>query len=70
MITLAAAAYPLSALRDWQDYVAKQEAWVGEAAAQGADLLVFPEYARMELATLEGPFLPRLRANLFVTVHS
>lgn len=55
MITLAAAAYPLSALRDWQDYVAKQETWVGEAAAQGADLLVFPEYARMELATLEGP---------------
>ena len=51
---LATAAYPLSALSSWDDYVAKQIAWVAEAADQGADLLVFPEYGRMELATLSG----------------
>jgi hypothetical protein len=27
----------------------------GPAVAAGADLLVFPEYGRMELATLDGP---------------
>ncbi|MEM7722942.1 MAG: carbon-nitrogen hydrolase family protein [Pseudomonadota bacterium] len=51
---IAAAAYPLSELRDWDDYRRKQIEWVTEAATQGAELLVFPEYGRMELATLDG----------------
>lgn len=54
-LTLAAAAYRL----DWHDsfdaYAAKITAWVAEAAGQGADLLVFPEYAALELASLGGP---------------
>ncbi|HTN97896.1 MAG TPA: carbon-nitrogen hydrolase family protein, partial [Nordella sp.] len=29
--------------------------WVGDAAGQGAELIVFPEYAAMELVSLEGP---------------
>jgi predicted amidohydrolase len=53
-LTVAAAAYPL----DWHDsfdsYAAKITAWVEDAARQGADLLVFPEYAAMELASLGG----------------
>ncbi|GAA5082068.1 carbon-nitrogen hydrolase family protein [Roseibacterium beibuensis] len=51
---IAAAAYPLDAVSDWSAYEAKMRGWVEEAAAAGADLLVFPEYGRMELAALEG----------------
>ena len=51
---IATAAYELSWLESWDAYVAKIEAWVAEAAADGADLLVFPEYGAMELAGLEG----------------
>jgi predicted amidohydrolase len=52
---IATAAYPLDALPDWAAYAAKTRDWVSEAAGQGADLLVFPEYGRMELAALDGP---------------
>ena len=51
---LAAAAYPLDFFADWAAYEAKLTAWVAEAAGQGADLLVFPEYGAMELASLDG----------------
>lgn len=52
---LAAAAYPLSPLRDWAEYEAKLTAWLQEAAEAGADLALFPEYGAMELAMLAGP---------------
>jgi predicted amidohydrolase len=52
---LAAAAYPLDAFAGFADYAAKLARWVGEAAGQGAELLVFPEYGAMELASLGGP---------------
>jgi predicted amidohydrolase len=51
---IAAAAYPLDFLEDWAAYETKTRDWVGRAVADAADLLVFPEYARMELATLDG----------------
>jgi predicted amidohydrolase len=51
---IAAAAYPLDRFDRWSDYAEKQVAWVREAATAGADLLVFPEYGRMELAALQG----------------
>lgn len=51
---VAAAAYPLDILQSWDHYADKLASWVGEAAGQGADLLVFPEYGAMELATLAG----------------
>lgn len=51
---IAAAAYPLDWFEDWADYEAKLTRWVVEAVAQGADLLVFPEYGAMELASLGG----------------
>ncbi|MGY9045677.1 MAG: nitrilase-related carbon-nitrogen hydrolase, partial [Rhodobacterales bacterium] len=35
-------------------YAAKITSWVAEAAGNGADLLLFPEYGSMELATLAG----------------
>ncbi|MGR3697477.1 MAG: carbon-nitrogen hydrolase family protein [Roseovarius sp.] len=51
---IATAAYPLDALASWADYRRKLSDWVTEAAANGADLAVFPEYGAMELATLAG----------------
>ncbi|NVO54284.1 carbon-nitrogen hydrolase family protein [Rhodobacteraceae bacterium B1Z28] len=51
---VATAAYNLDWLDSWAQYEDKLEAWVAEAAGQGADLLVFPEYGAMELSTLDG----------------
>ncbi|WP_050931691.1 carbon-nitrogen hydrolase family protein [Aestuariivita boseongensis] len=51
---VAAAAYPLDVLKNWQAYEDKMASWVREAATAGAELLVFPEYGAMELATLAG----------------
>jgi predicted amidohydrolase len=51
--TVAVAAYPPGWLGSWEEYACKLGAWVAEAAEQ-ADLLVFPEYAAMELASLAG----------------
>ncbi|WP_306115523.1 MULTISPECIES: carbon-nitrogen hydrolase family protein [unclassified Roseovarius] len=52
---IATAAYPLDPLTTWADYANKISNWVIEAAQNGAELLVFPEYASMELAMLAGP---------------
>lgn len=51
---IATAAYPLDFLTSWTHYEDKIAGWVATAAAQGADLAVFPEYGAMELATLAG----------------
>lgn len=51
---IAAAAYPLDWFESWVVYETKIAAWVAEAAGQGAELLVFPEYGAMELASLGG----------------
>jgi predicted amidohydrolase len=53
-LTIAAAAYPLDWFDRFADYEAKITRWVDGAVAQGAGLLVFPEYAAMELASLGG----------------
>ncbi|MGN7867577.1 carbon-nitrogen hydrolase family protein [Paracoccus sp. 22332] len=50
---IAAAAYPIDWFGSFADYRAKLTRWVADAA--DADLLVFPEYAAMELASLGGP---------------
>ena len=51
---IAAANYAIEKLATWAQYEEKQRAWVAEAARAGAELLVFPEYGRMELAALDG----------------
>lgn len=51
-LRIAAAQYPLDRLDGWQAYADKLAAWVGEAAGQGAQMLVFPEYGALELAAL------------------
>lgn len=55
MIRVASAAWPIDRHADWTSYAAKLEAWVAEAAGNGARLLVFPEYGNMELASLLDP---------------
>lgn len=51
---MAAAAWPVDWHDDWSSYAAKLTAWVEQAASGGAELLVFPEYATMELASVFG----------------
>lgn len=51
---IAAAAFPLEFHARWNDYVGKLRLWVRTAAENQAQLLVFPEYGAMELASLAG----------------
>ncbi|MCC5972249.1 MAG: carbon-nitrogen hydrolase family protein [Pararhodobacter sp.] len=53
-VTIAAAAYPLDWFDSFSEYEAKIARWVDEAVEMGAELLVFPEYGAMELASLGG----------------
>lgn len=64
---IATAAYPLDPLGSWADYAAKLSDWVADAAAQGADLAVFPEYGAMELAMLRGP---EIAGDLEASLHA
>lgn len=51
---LAAAAFPIEWHSRWNDYVGKLRVWVRTGADQGAEVLVFPQYAALELASLAG----------------
>lgn len=53
-VKIATAQYDISFLESWQDYVGKSSRWVAEAAGCGANILLFPEYNSMELASLFG----------------
>lgn len=49
---LAAAQYDIGRLESWAEYVRKVEGWVRRAVDNGAELLLFPEYFSMELASI------------------
>lgn len=51
---IATAQYDISFLANWQDYRQKTDRWITEAAGLDAKILLFPEYASMELASLFG----------------
>jgi predicted amidohydrolase len=51
---IAAAAYPIEWYDRWNDYVGKLRLWVRTAAEKEAELLVFPEYGAMDIASLAG----------------
>lgn len=61
---IAAAAYPLDWLDSFDAYREKISRWVADA--KGADLLVFPEYGAMELASLGGA---EVAADLEQSLH-
>ena len=52
---IATAAYRPEWHADWDVLAAKLGAWVAEAAGQGAELLVFPEYAGVEAGLIGAP---------------
>ncbi len=54
IVRVAAAQYPLDEIASAAEFEAKLSRWVEQAAANGAQLLVFPEYAGMELARIAG----------------
>lgn len=54
MLRVAAAQYHPEWLEDWQALERRIDRLISEAAHHGARLLVFPEYAAMELASLFG----------------
>lgn len=66
-IRIAAAQYPLEFVKDWRTFERKIEGWVEEAAAGGANLLVFPEYASLELAAT---FAPEVYSSLSLQLNA
>lgn len=66
-VRIAAAQYPLDCYPALADYEAKLARWVAEAAASGAELLVFPEYGAMEFAGADPSSLGNLQASLAAT---
>lgn len=51
-VRVAAAQYDIGFLQSWIAYEAKTRDWVGRAVAENSGILLFPEYASMELASL------------------
>ena len=67
-VRIAAAQYPIGEPDSFASWQAKVGQWVGDAAAQGAQLLVFPEYAAMELAAIDSSTASDLHASLRAVV--
>ena len=63
---VAVAQYPVSKPASWDEAAGQISRWTAEAAAQGAALLVFPEYAAMSLA---GTFAPATYGDLSAQLH-
>ncbi len=59
IVRIAAAQYPVEELTSFAAFEVKLGSLVREAAAEGAQLLVFPEYAALELARLAGRHISR-----------
>lgn len=53
-LRVATAQYPVEQLSSWAQFRDKLASWVAEAADAGAELLLFPEYFSLELASLFG----------------
>jgi predicted amidohydrolase len=65
VLRIAAAQYPIDELTSLSSFEDKLCRWVQRAADNGAELLVFPEYAALELARLGGRHVSRdLEASL------
>jgi hypothetical protein len=60
-VRLACLSWPVEPLEDVAAYAARLDRWAGEAKASGADLLLLPEYAGLEIAP-SGDAASELRA--------
>ena len=65
-LRIAAAQYPLDRFEGLAGYREKLARWVAEAAADGAELLVFPEYGAMEYAAIDAASTGDLTRSLAV----
>jgi predicted amidohydrolase len=54
-LRIAACQYPIERLPDFEAWAQKLTAWVDAAVAEQAELLVFPEYAWLELTSILDP---------------
>lgn len=63
--TLAAAQYPIDAFTSFAEWEDKQHRWAAEAKQAGASLLLYPEYAPMELTSIDA----RARDDLSWSLH-
>ena len=61
---IACAQYPIEAMKSLDDWREKIGRWVEEAARAGARLLLFPEYASMEIAASDPATMGDLDASL------
>lgn len=61
-VRVAVAQYDIGYFDHWDQFAAKLAGWVTEAADQQSQLLVFPEYGSMELASLFG-------ADVYTDLH-
>ncbi len=66
-IKIASAQYPIGFYHSWPEYALNMEHWVQRATQQQADVLVFPEYASMELTSL---FAKAVYQNLAKQLHA
>ena len=69
-VKIATAQYGISFLTDWSGYRQKIERWVAEACAQDANILLFPEYFSMELASLFTQEIYSSLSNQLVAMQS
>ncbi|MFN8344570.1 MAG: carbon-nitrogen hydrolase family protein [Spirosomataceae bacterium] len=60
-IRIAAAQYPITEHKSFNDWRQHTEKWIAEATRQKADLLLFPEYGSMELVSI---FSEEIRQNI------
>ncbi|MFN0047006.1 MAG: carbon-nitrogen hydrolase family protein [Sphingorhabdus sp.] len=67
-VRIAAAQYTIGQPDSFAAWQAKVAQWVADAARQGAQLLVFPEYAAMELAAIDSATASDLHASLRAVV--
>jgi predicted amidohydrolase len=58
-VKVAAAQYPVQEITSFASFEAKLSRWVSQAAAEGAKILVFPEYTALELARTAGAEISR-----------
>jgi predicted amidohydrolase len=58
-IRIASAQYPIDELTSMSAFAGKLARWVEQAVVKGAQLLIFPEYASMELARIAGRHVSR-----------
>ncbi len=69
-VRIAAAQYPIERFATLDGYREKIARWVGDAASQGAELLVFPEYGAMEYAGAAGTAASDLAQSLAIVSHA